>query len=483
MSRINSNVPALRAIHRLERNQNDLSIRLERLSTGLRINRGRDDPAGLIASERLRLGIRATDQAIDNSVRAANVISTTEGALNEVNSLLLDLQSLVVEAANKGALTADEIQANQLQIDSILASIDRIANTTEFGGKKLLDGTEAYTLSSLPTAALANVSVFAALVPSGTQRTVTVKVIQSAQTGTISFKGSNASGVSTTSATTIELRGLDGSETVSFGSGSTFAEIKAAINSLTVATGVSAIVSSPGVAGVASALILNSTAFGSEAFVSVSPITGSFINYGNNNTLFTDKGRDVGILVDGQPAQAAGLRADVRTGQLDVRLHLVKNFATRLSSATFRITGGGTLFQLTPEVVTNGQVYLGLESVRTTRLGNSVTGRLFDLRTGGARSLGSEQFLAAQQIISESIDQVSSYRGRLGNLQKNTIDTNVNSQSIALENLTASESVIRDADMAEELSSLTRAQILVQSTQSTLQIANSVPNLVLSLLQ
>lgn len=483
MSRINSNVPALRAIHQLERNQGDLSIRLERLSTGLRINRGRDDPAGLIASERLRLGIRATDQAIDNSVRAANVISTTEGALNEVNSLLLDLQSLVVEAANKGALTPDEIQANQLQIDSILASIDRIANTTEFGGKKLLDGTEAYTLSALPTGALANAAVFAAFLPAGTTRTVNVKVIQSAQTAVLSFVGSNTAGASMTSATTIELRGPKGTETVSFGSGSTFAEIRTAINNLTVVTGVSAVVSSPGVGGIASALILNSTSFGSDAVVSVSPISGSFVNNGNANTVFTDKGRDVGVLINGQAAQAQGLRADVRSGQLDVRLHLVEEFATTLSSANFTITGGGTHFQLTPEVVTNGQVYLGLESVRTTKLGNAVTGRLFDLRTGGARSLATEQFLPAQQIISEAIDQVSSYRGRLGNIQKNTIDTNINSQGIALENLTASESVIRDADMAEELSSLTRAQILVQSTQSTLQIANSVPNLVLSLLQ
>ena len=88
----------------------------------------------------------------------------------------------------------------------------------------------------------------------------------------------------------------------------------------------------------------------------------------------------------------------------------------------------------------------------------------------------------AQRIVADAISQVAFYRGRLGNIQKNLISTNVNSQKVALENVTAAESVIRDADMATEISNLTRAQILVQSTQSTLQIANSIPQFVLSLL-
>jgi flagellin len=107
---------------------------------------------------------------------------------------------------------------------------------------------------------------------------------------------------------------------------------------------------------------------------------------------------------------------------------------------------------------------------------------LHSLRTGGEASLASERFLTAQQIIGEAIDQVSTYRGRLGNIEKNVIEPNIGSQRITLENLIASESVIRDADMAEEISALSRAQILVQSTQSTLQIANTIPNLVLTLL-
>jgi flagellin len=482
MSRINTNVAAVQAVRHLQRNYADLTLRLERLSTGLRINRGRDDPAGLIASERLRFEIRGIQQAMDNSTRAANVISTTEGALNEVNALLLDLQALVVEAANKGAMTAEEISANQLQIDSILGSIDRISSTTTFAGKKLLDGSQGYNLSALPISALASVSVFSARMPENGSRQVIVNITQSAQTAQVSFIGSNATGVSTTSATTIELQGRAGTEVLAFASGATLQDIKAAVNGATLATGVSAVISTASVGGVASALLLNSTTFGSDAFVSVSPFRGNFLLYGNNSTIIKDSGVDAGVLADGQSAFAKGLRADVRAGGLDARIYLTPAFAQTLSSATFTITGGGTLFQLTPEVTPNGQIHAGFNSVRTTQLGNAIVGRLHTLRSGSENDLSSQNFLAAQEIAAEAIDQISSYRGRLGNITRNAIEPNINSHGVALENVIASESVIRDADMAEELSALTRAQILVQSTQSTLQIANTLPTLVLSLL-
>src|SRR5690348_11131900 len=118
MARINTNVASLTAQRGLAKSQQAMSGTLQRLSTGLRINRGADDPAGLIASETLRSEISGLHQAVDNSSRASNVIATTEGALSEVASLLLNIKDMVVEAANTGALSPDEIAANQLQIDS-----------------------------------------------------------------------------------------------------------------------------------------------------------------------------------------------------------------------------------------------------------------------------------------------------------------------------------------------------------------------------
>ncbi len=157
MSRINSNVASLIAQRHLVGSQRDLSISLERLSSGLRINRGADNPAGLIVSERLRSEISAVNQAIDNSARAINVIATTEGALNEVAALLTDIQALVIEAANSGAFSDEESAANQLQMDDAIDSITRIANTTSIAGRKVLDGGLDYVTSGIDRAELTDV--------------------------------------------------------------------------------------------------------------------------------------------------------------------------------------------------------------------------------------------------------------------------------------------------------------------------------------
>lgn len=140
MTRINTNVPSLIAQTRLSRSNNELQTSLTRLSTGLRINSGADDPAGLIASEALRSEITGLNKALSNTKRASQIISTADSALGQVSSLLNDIRGLVVEAANNGALSSDEIAANQLQIDSSLEAINRIAQTTTFQGRKLLDG-------------------------------------------------------------------------------------------------------------------------------------------------------------------------------------------------------------------------------------------------------------------------------------------------------------------------------------------------------
>ena len=140
MTRINTNVSSLVAQNRLQSSNNDLQTALTRLSTGLRINSGADDPAGLIASEALRSEITSLNSAISNTRRASQIVSTADSALGQVSSLLNDVRGLIVEAANSGALSDEEIAANQLQIDSSLEAINRIAQQTTFQGKKLLDG-------------------------------------------------------------------------------------------------------------------------------------------------------------------------------------------------------------------------------------------------------------------------------------------------------------------------------------------------------
>src|SRR3954469_14883040 len=190
MARINTNVASLTAQRGLQRSQKSLNDTLQRLSSGLRINRGADDPAGLIASEGLRSEISGINQAIDNSSRASNVISTAEGSLNEVGALLLNIKSLVVQAANTGALSPEEISANQLQVDSAVQSITRIANTTTFAGLKLINGSLDYITSGVNTATIKALDISQANFGTHGTIPVNVDVVTSAKTAELQFRNS-----------------------------------------------------------------------------------------------------------------------------------------------------------------------------------------------------------------------------------------------------------------------------------------------------
>lgn len=113
---------------------------LNKLSTGLRINSGGDDPAGLIASENLRSALAALEAETRALERSDYVVNTAEAALGEINGLLNDAEELAVSSANTGAMSDAEIEANQMQMDSIKNSINRIADTASFNGQKLFDG-------------------------------------------------------------------------------------------------------------------------------------------------------------------------------------------------------------------------------------------------------------------------------------------------------------------------------------------------------
>ncbi|CAA9374659.1 MAG: Flagellin protein FlaA, partial [uncultured Phycisphaerae bacterium] len=214
MARINTNVASLTAQRGLNKSQNLLNNTLQRLSSGLRINRGADDPAGLIASEGLRSEIAGINQAIDNSSRASNVISTAEGALSEVASLLLNVKDLVVEAANSGALSAEEIKANQLQVDSAVESITRISNTTTFAGLKLLNGSLDYLTSGVSTADVKSLDISQANFGTQASIPVEVNVITSARTGELEFRAS-----AITTSVTLEIAGTEGVDVLTFTSG------------------------------------------------------------------------------------------------------------------------------------------------------------------------------------------------------------------------------------------------------------------------
>src|SRR5688500_13439059 len=168
MSKINTNIASLRGLRNLNKANQLLDTSLTRLSTGLKINSGKDNPSGLIASESLRLQVASIEQSIKNSNRANNVIATADGALGEISGLLSQVRGLVQEGLNDGALSQSEIEANQLQIDAALSAINRISSNTTFAGDKLIDGSKAFKtpISTADAAKLSDFSINEALLGS-----------------------------------------------------------------------------------------------------------------------------------------------------------------------------------------------------------------------------------------------------------------------------------------------------------------------------
>jgi flagellin len=487
MSRINTNVSSLIAQRILGFQNRGLENSLERLSTGLRINRGGDDPAGLIASENLRSETRSIRAAISNAQRAEQVVNVAEGGLQEIGSLLLELQGLVGASANEAGVSAEEKDANQLQIDSILSTIDRLANATSFNGTKLLNGNFDYTTAGV-SANITDVTINSAKLSdaAGSTISVTVDVLTSAQTAEV-FLSTNATLTNGGNGSiTFEITGVKGVQQFTFASGTSRASIVSAINTFKEALGVSASTSG------ASRVEISSVTFGGDEFARAKILEGTTANLvfdaavaGTASQDFKDFGRDAVILINGNSATTNGLSGRVSSDGFDVSVSIGGTTALNVAGAstTFTITGGGADFNLSPKVNLAGKVSLGIETVTTGNLGNATTGFLSAIKSGGTANVTNGNLTKAQEIVDAAIKQVSSLRGRLGAFQSNTVGATISSLGVSLENTAAAESAIRDTDFAAETAALTRQQILAQASTQSLAIANSLPQSVLALLQ
>jgi flagellin len=275
----------------------------------------------------------------------------------------------------------------------------------------------------------------------------------------------------------LELAGSNGAEVLSFGAGTSIQGLADGINLVQDATGVQAVVNG-------TTLELVSTSYGTDSVVDLRVISegagatpaGTFTTAIGVRS--RDTGTDVAASINGVVVNGKGNGFSINTASLDLSGSLAAGFT---GTAAFTIDGGGALFQLGPDVVSNQQARLGIGSVNTAKLGG-VSGKLFQLGDGKNASLA-EDATAAAAIVGEAIDQVTLLRGRLGAFQRTTLETNKNALNYVLVNLSEAESSIRDADFAAESANLTRAQILVQSGTTVLQISNQNPQNVLSLLR
>ncbi|MGD0382787.1 MAG: flagellin [Thermoguttaceae bacterium] len=200
MTRINTNISSLTAQNNLAKANNDLQTAMTRLSTGLRINSGSDDPSGLIAAAQLGSEISSTNQAISNTTSATNMIDTADTALSQVTTLLNTIQTLITQTANDATISDSQKAANQTQIDSALDAINRIAQTTSYQGRNLLDGSLDYNTKAATSSSMDNVNnlqINSALVSNQTSSVdgtvkgtgVTISVGTAATQGTVSTNG------------------------------------------------------------------------------------------------------------------------------------------------------------------------------------------------------------------------------------------------------------------------------------------------------
>lgn len=491
--RINTNVTALNALRNLVLTNANVSTSIERLSSGLRINRAADDPAGLIISEGLRAQVDGLNQAISNSQDANNLIKTAEGGLHEINSLLRSIRQLAVHAANTGVNDANAVQADQTQIKSALDSIDRIATQTQFGTKRLLDGTSGITASVIDTTRVAGIYIGGTFGGASTQSgNVSITVANAATRAQVSGSATYASvnatiatvnGTTTGSGGTIVINGqsiqVSGSDTVQ--------TLVNRINNIASVTGVSADFSSANGSGV---IVLRQQTYGGNYAIveaeSATLLAGtSGTNVAGLNATVTVAAQ---ALVNGASATTtvtftggrsttdSGLRVTDTAGNsilLTESGNVAATAATvaRVSAASLQFQVGGNAGQY---------VNQSLGNVGSTNLGNtSVAGltlRLIDVT--GVPGVNN-----AITAVDEAISQVSILRAQLGAFQKNTLESTIRYLGIGVENLSASESQVRDTNVAEEVTRLTKNQILQQAGTSVLAQANAAPQQVLALLQ
>jgi flagellin len=472
--RINTNVTAMTALTNLNNNSDMLQTSITRLSTGLRINSGADDPAGLIISQQYAAQIGGLQQAIQNSQDGVNFAKTADGALGEVSNLLNQARTLAVASANSGTLSGAQLAADQSQLTSIVSSINRIASNTQFGNKFLLNGS------------------------AGTSSTITdaTRVSSLNIGGTFSGAALTASNSVAVNVTTAATQASINSATFSFATSTVAAAGSFSINGVTfnasaadtAATLVDSINKAQGQTGVVAVydatnthITLSTSAYGSSQTINLTDSNGVIRNGGAGFT--TASGTDA--LATTTIGTATALFTGSKNGTDGLTLTDADGNTLRLTSAgnatgshtVGQVTVGSSQFQIGANA--NQTASLSLSNMSASQLGTGVASGVnlsnLDLTT----TAGANQ---AIQVIDAAINQVTSARGQIGSFQNYVLQSNIRSLGVAQTNLSAAKSTITDTDVAAEMTAFTKEQILQQSGMSVLAQANALPQSVLKLL-
>ena len=589
---INHNLPALNTYNKLVLNNKGMASALEKLSSGLRINRAADDAAGLAISEKMRSQIRGLDQAVRNAQDGISLIQTAEGALNETHSILQRMRELAVQAAND-TYTSEDRQQIQAEIDQLTQEIDRIAATTQFNGKLLLNGDSSALTSTdniltkvFMRGALRVVDQFGQKIPGGGNYKITISGISAGRgeilktdimrvkheqydtggtlipgmIGTIASGGTklydiekfwDASGnfILENPQTLTLTQGNGYKATITIDSSDTITslvqKLNVAISSTNannglhqsdaanttkttgvwaryvendktyitytasgtgithtgvVATGCVLVSSSGGVHAVAGTIIIESAIAGSAGRIAFSG-SDALLAALSLQSIQSAKESVYRVTVkDAHDPNAPPTTVEIAGNNLVgvINPNVDVRFDSKLGVNGVYVSGGtsgatgfmnGSHFQLTG---TNNDAFVHIAD-RTLVL-HVGANQMQDIGVGignmGAASLGVDNILVsdnsrANQAIGKidiAINRVSSERAKLGAIQ-NRLDHTINNLTVASENLTASESRIRDIDMAKEMMEFTKYQILANAATAMLAQANQMPAMVLQLLR
>ena len=484
--RINTNTAAMTALRNLTNVTEEFARSIERLSSGLRINRGADDPAGLIISENLRAQLVGLAQATNNAQDAANLVKTAEGALDEIQNLLRTMRQLAVHAANTGVNDITAVMADQTQIRSALESINRIAEQTQFATKRLLDGSAGMSAQITDPARIAGIyigSIFnGAIVQSGS---VTIQVTQAATRARID--GTQAwTDLNTTlndNAGTLVING----QSITLSRTDTVQTMINRINALTSVTGVSAQASW---VQASNGYVVNLIQVNYGANFKIEANQSATLLFSGVNA---SSSTGVDALVTVQVTTSAGVTSATFTGGRspgDSGLKVKDAYGNTLLlteagngniNQSYRVavvTAQSLVFQIGANA---GQVTrLSLGDTRASRLGTTAVPNKSLQDIDVTSQQGAQD---AIRIVDEAISQISQLRGNIGAFQRQVLESTIRSLNVARENLAASESAIRDTNMAEEVMNYTKLQILQQAGMAVLAQANAVPQSVLALLR
>lgn len=579
--RVNSNIAALNALRHLQHTEQELGKNLERLSSGRKLNHAADGPASLVISEQMKTQISGLGQAIRNSESSISMIQTTEGALNEVSNILINLRQLAVHAANEGTNDEKMLQADQNEVDNLLSTLKNISRNTQFGTRTLLDGSNSATgvvignglefvLASdeaksthssgykVDITQVATRSMMVAahrlsleeVSPSDPNNAISFVINEGGRTISVDLKNNNdlrekiesltasAKRNGTPEARVRAERGIQQLIAYEMQKMADDANMDLDIfvyrpadnlgpflqNFDTLNDALTEMSRTPGeinnfINGLDEVIVLRHRQFGSDPGFTVSSTLENYFgeNIKSNEAVFSVPGRDVEGNIGGSPGingggaamgrgqfltgapGAEGEGVTIKYGETtDDVIYEIFNRSENKAAGLFRreinnetlvgddvdgfvhVSQNSLVFQIGPN---EGQLRrISVDSINPEELAKGIENNSNFQNLAEIDVLDAEAAQDTLLLVDQAIDDVSTMRGNLGSFQRNALEANLHSLRVSKENLTASESMLADTDMAQEMSSLVKNQILLSSGTAMLAQANQVPQSVLQLL-